>query len=60
MKELLTAKEAAAYLGTTVRTLRGWNKQGIGPKRSIVGKNGVRYLREEIQNYLKNPRSTQK
>lgn len=49
--DLLTAKEAAAYLRVTVRTLRNWHNEGIGPKRTPVGKNGVRYRRTDLEAY---------
>lgn len=51
MNKLLTAKEVAERYGVAIATLRNWHKQGVGPKRTTVGKNRVRYRLEDIEAY---------
>ena len=45
--ELMTRKEAAAYLKITLVTLNAWTRQGVIDSRRIQGR--VYYFRSELQ-----------
>lgn len=45
---LLTTSEAAAYLGTSPRTLEDWRLTGGGPVFRKVGRRLVRYCRSDL------------
>ena len=49
---LLTEKEAAQFLGVSVRTLQNWRRKGIGPKWYKVGRL-VRYARADLYDFLR-------
>jgi len=48
--DLLTRREAAAYLGRSVSSLERWEKAGIGPKITVFGKRKM-YLRRDLEDY---------
>lgn len=50
-ERLLTVHDLARICQVTVRTVYGWNLQGIAPPRIKVGK-GVRYRADDVQAWL--------
>ena len=50
--KLLTTKEAAAQLRISMSTLRGWKKQGKGPRAIVLGPGTIRYSEEELHEYI--------
>lgn len=48
---LLSRKEAAAYLGKHVTTIRDWKIQGRGPAYYKIGRH-VMYSREDLDEYI--------
>ena len=52
MTKLLTPKETAAQLRISMSTLRGWKKQGKGPRPIILGPATIRYSEEELHEYI--------
>jgi hypothetical protein len=50
MATLLTAKEAARYLGRAESTLKAWRKTGRGPAFYRVG-NRPQYVLEELEEW---------
>ena len=62
MPKVLPAKEAAAYLGLTPRTLRAMRQLGIGPKyiRMFVGRDtgnpSIGYLEEDLDGWIESCR----
>lgn len=47
----LSERELAMRWGVTLRTLQNWRAKGCGPKWSVIGKNTVRYLMDDIIDY---------
>ena len=52
MIELLTPKEAAAFLKVSVVTLAKWRGQKKGPSYTRTGRT-IKYSREALEAYLK-------
>jgi excisionase family DNA binding protein len=50
--ELLTPKQAAAYLQTPVSTLADWRLKGTGPKFARCGGRHVRYRKAWLDEWL--------
>ena len=50
--ELLTPKQAAAYLQTPVSTLADWRLKGTGPRFARCGGRHVRYRRQWLDTWL--------
>ncbi len=50
---LLTTREAARFFGLKPGTLERWRCFGDGPKFVKVGGHAVRYLREDLESFLK-------
>lgn len=42
-KRYLTPKEAAEYIGVTVRTLEAWRHRGGGPRYALISNRLCRY-----------------
>lgn len=51
--ELMLAGRAARFLGIHRDTLRAWNRDGMGPPRTLKGKR-YWYSREALKEWLKN------
>jgi len=51
MIRLLKTKEAAAYLGLSVRTLENWRYQGRGPKVTTLDRT-VRYDLRDLDAWI--------
>jgi excisionase family DNA binding protein len=51
MPEILTVKEAAAYLRVPVETMRQWRYKGTGPGHAKVGRH-IRYRQAELDRWL--------
>jgi len=49
---LLTTEQAAAYLGTTQRTLEGWRYEGAGPMFVKLRGRMVRYRPSDLQAFV--------
>ncbi|WP_025322238.1 helix-turn-helix transcriptional regulator [Deferrisoma camini] len=49
--KLMNEKEAAAYLGLSVRTLQAWRQKGIGPAWKKLGR-AVRYALSDLDAFL--------
>ncbi|HEX5362377.1 MAG TPA: DNA-binding protein [Fluviicoccus sp.] len=47
----LSEKDLSIRWGVSVRTLKAWRAEGIGPKWTVLGKNTVRYRMEDIAAY---------
>ncbi len=52
MPKLISTKQAAEMLGTTVGTLKSWRSRGLGPKWVKLGA-AVRYDIEELLDFIK-------
>ena len=52
MTRLLTPKETAAQLRISLSTLRGWKKQGKGPKPIVLGPATIRYSEEDLHKFI--------
>ena len=50
---LLRPREAAAYLGFTLRALEAWRQRGGGPRFVRVSSRAVRYRRKDLQAWAK-------
>ncbi len=50
--ELLTTREAAAFLKLCPTSLRRWRRLGIGPQWLKIGPRAVRYSRADLDQYL--------
>ena len=48
LDRLITEKQAAAFLGYTVRALQNWRLRGGGPEYVRVSKRSIRYRRREL------------
>jgi hypothetical protein len=51
MEELLNRKDAAAYLKVSVSSLERWEKAGIGPRITRIGRR-PKYRRRDLDDYL--------
>lgn len=51
-ERLLTTEEAAAFLGTSPRTLECWRYVGGGPVYNKVGKRLVRYRESDLSAFI--------
>lgn len=49
---LNTDKQVAAYLKTSLPTMRRWRAEGIGPKWIRLGKSSIRYTRESVLEFI--------
>lgn len=54
--EVMNPQEAATFLGIKPDTLFRWRKDGWGPKYSQPTRNVVRYLREDLLEFMKEHR----
>jgi predicted DNA-binding transcriptional regulator AlpA len=52
MARLITTKQTAEMLGTTVGTLKSWRSRGVGPQWVKLGA-AVRYDVEELLDFIK-------
>ncbi len=52
MTELLTPKEAAAFLKVSIHTLAKWRQLKTGPAYTRTG-NRIKYSRKALETYLK-------
>ena len=48
LNRLITEREAADFLGYTVRTLQNWRLRGGGPRYVGVSSRSIRYRRREL------------
>ena len=53
MKQVLTPAQAAEYLGVTPGTLANWRSTKIGPPFSKINKKCVRYLRDQLDKWVR-------
>lgn len=53
MEQSLTKTEAAQLCRVNVRTLERWARAGIGPRQIRVGVRAKRYLKTEVEAYLR-------
>lgn len=51
--DLVDENEAAAILGTAVRTLRNWRSLGKGPRWVKIGQRLVRYGRHDLTAFIR-------
>lgn len=51
--EVLKPHEAAEMIGVAVETLQRWRKDGWGPKYSQPNERIVRYMREDVLEFLR-------
>lgn len=49
---LITARELAAYLRVTDKTLIAWRKKNVGPRAIIIG-HVIRYRLADVEAYVK-------
>ncbi|MCJ9430757.1 helix-turn-helix transcriptional regulator [Kordiimonas marina] len=49
---LINEKEAAAYVGHTVRCLQNWRLRGGGPRFVKVSARSVRYRRRDLEDWI--------
>lgn len=49
---LLTESEAATYLAVANKTLEKWRSLGCGPEFIRVGTRGVRYARDDLDEFI--------
>lgn len=49
---LNTDRQVAAYLKTSVPTMRRWRAEGVGPKWIRIGKSSIRYTRESVLDFI--------
>ena len=52
MDRLIDEKEAASFLGYTVRALQNWRIRGGGPKFVKVSARSIRYRRRDLINWI--------
>lgn len=50
--DVMTTKEAAAYLKVPVRTLMAWRKRGVAPPGALVGGRQWRYRKAALDQWL--------
>ena len=50
--DLLSVREAAAMLRVRPETMDTWRHKGVGPKYLRVGKRSVRYLRQQVLDFV--------
>ena len=58
LEAMLSPREAAAFLSSTVRTLEAWRNRGEGPPYYRPSANRVRYKRRDLIEYLEQSRVT--
>lgn len=51
--EYLNTKQAARLMGFSHKTLENWRSKGEGPRYHLLPNKRVRYLREEIDEWVK-------
>lgn len=51
-QELLSRRDAAAYLSVSVSTLERWASHGIGPRITWIGRR-PKYRRSDLNEYLR-------
>ena len=51
--EVMTPEQAGEVIGVTKDTLFRWRKDGVGPRYSKPTTHIVRYLREDVLDFLK-------
>lgn len=56
LPELLTLKEACAYLKCHPNTLRQWDKKGILPAIRIGVRKVRRYKKEDLEKFVQSPK----
>lgn len=49
----LDTEEAAAYIGSTVNTLRAWRARGRGPKFHNIRTRMIRYHRDDLDEFIR-------
>lgn len=47
-----TTAETAEFLSVSEATLRGWRHQNYGPKSFTLGRRAVRYLEQDVRQWL--------
>lgn len=52
LDRLINEKEAAAFLGYTVRALQNWRLRGGGPKFIKVSARSIRYRRRDLYTWI--------
>lgn len=52
LDRLINEKEAAAFLGYTVRALQNWRLRGGGPKFIKVSARSIRYCRRDLYTWV--------
>lgn len=53
LDRLINEKEAAVFLGYTVRALQNWRLRGGGPKFIKVSARSIRYSRRDLYTWIK-------
>jgi excisionase family DNA binding protein len=48
----IAEREAAAYVGLSVHTLRRWRSDGKGPKYCKIGARAIRYTRADLDEFM--------
>lgn len=51
-ERLIDEREAAAFLGFTVRCLQGWRHRGGGPRYIKINARNVRYRRGDLRQFV--------
>jgi predicted DNA-binding transcriptional regulator AlpA len=51
-EHLMNEREAAAYLGLSVRTLQAYRVAGTGPRHCRIGLRRIAYLRSELLKWI--------
>ena len=54
--EVMTPAEAAEFLSVTVESLFRWRKDATGPKYSRVNDRVIRYLRDDLIDWIRDRR----
>ncbi|MFZ5708833.1 MAG: helix-turn-helix transcriptional regulator [Pseudomonadota bacterium] len=54
--EVMTPAEAAEFLSVTVESLFRWRKDATGPKYSRVNDRVIRYLRDDLIDWIREHR----
>lgn len=49
----LDTEEAAAYIGSTLNTLRAWRARGRGPKFHNIRTRMIRYHRDDLDDFIR-------
>ena len=56
LPRLMTRREVAEHLGVAEGTLRNWNSAGRGPAPVKYGTSTVRYLPEDVEEWVRSQR----